>query len=129
MRLLPWRRKRTPTSPGALIDLDGSSTMLIAGRKRVLGLPYPNPADMAETNRLDFQHFMLRYAFQGLYAAPISQPTSILDVGTATGRWAIEMAQLFPQARVVGLDVKLPAVDERAGSSIALDARPRNYTF
>jgi hypothetical protein len=86
MRLLPWRRKRTPASPGALINLDDSSTMMIAGRKRVLGLPYPNPADMAETNRLDFQHFMLRYAFQGLYAAPISQPTSMLDVGTGTGR-------------------------------------------
>src|SRR5258708_26729335 len=127
MRLLPWRRKRTATSPGALINLDDASTMMVAGRKRVIGLPYPNPADMAETNRLDFQHFMLRYAFQGLYAAPISQPTSMLDVGTGTGRWAIEMAQLSPQARVVEFDVKLPAVDERAAPAVALDARPRNY--
>jgi ubiquinone/menaquinone biosynthesis C-methylase UbiE len=42
-------------------------------------------------NRLDFQHFILRQAFKGNYAAPIRNPARILDVGTGTGRWATEM--------------------------------------
>lgn len=133
MPWFPWRRKKTPAhpllSPGAAM-LDGSPTMMIGGRERVVGLPYNLPVDTEEVNRLDFQHFLLRYAFQGLYAAPIGQQTaSILDVGSGTGRWAIEMAQLFPHARVVGMDVKPPAVDERAGTGGALDLRPPNYSF
>jgi ubiquinone/menaquinone biosynthesis C-methylase UbiE len=103
--------------------------MMISGRERVIGLPYALPADMEEINRLDFQHYMLRYAFQGNYAAPIGAPTSILDAGTGTGRWAIEMAQAFPQANVIGLDVKPPAVDERAHANAGLDIRPPNYAF
>lgn len=108
---------------------DGSPTMVISGRERVVGLPYALPADVEEINRLDFQHFMLRYALQGLYAAPIGQPASILDVGAGTGRWAIEMAQQFPRARVIGLDVKPPAVDERASAGVGVDMRPSNYSF
>ncbi|MBF6589918.1 MAG: methyltransferase domain-containing protein [Ktedonobacterales bacterium] len=39
------------------------------------------------------------------------------------------MAQTFPQANVIGLDVKPPAVDERASTSPGLDTRPPNYAF
>ncbi len=85
-------------------------TRVMGGRQRVVGLPYTLPADMEEIDRLDFLHYMLRFAFQGNYAAPITNPGSILDVGAGTGRWAIEMAQAFPHARVIGLDVKPPAV-------------------
>jgi tRNA G46 methylase TrmB len=84
---------------------------------------------MEEINRLDFQHYMLRYAFRGNYAAPIRDPVSILDAGTGTGRWAIEMAQLFPRAEVVGVDVKPPAVDELAAKRPMADQRPPNYRF
>lgn len=84
---------------------------------------------MEEVDRLDFQHYMLRFAFQGLYAAPVAQPQNILDVATGTGRWAIEMAQLFPGANVIGLDVKPPAVDARAADQPQADQRPPNYAF
>ncbi|HKT40269.1 MAG TPA: hypothetical protein VJR48_18000, partial [Ktedonobacterales bacterium] len=90
--------------------LNDAVTGIVAGRERVVGLPYALPADGEEVNRLDFQHYMLRYAFQGNFAAPIAQPVSILDVGTGTGRWAIEMAITFPDVNVIGLDVKPPAV-------------------
>jgi len=83
------------------------------------------PSDTQEINRLDFQHYLLRYAFRGNYAAPISRPSSILDVGTGTGRWAREMAVQFPQARVVGLDIVPP----RADAERSTDLRPPNYHF
>ena len=126
MRRFGWLRRgrRRVAAP-----LDGASTMLVGGRERVVGVPYTLPRDVEEANRLDFQHYILRYAFQGLYAAPIGRPTSVLDVGTGTGRWAREMAQLFPQARVVGMDVAPPAVDEAAASNPGVDLRPSNYEF
>ncbi len=129
MRWFGWfrRRKQAPVASIGTMSVDGSPTTMIAGRERVVGLPYALPADMEEINRLDFQHYMLRYAFQGNYAAPIGNPSSILDAGTGTGRWAIEMAQTFPNANVIGIDVKPPAVDQRADAGA--DLRPPNYTF
>jgi ubiquinone/menaquinone biosynthesis C-methylase UbiE len=86
------------------------------------------PTDLEEMNRLDFQHYMLRYALHGNYAAPITNPKSILDVGTGTGRWAREIAQTFPQANVIGVDVNLPPADSLAEEGKG-DVRPPNYTF
>jgi trans-aconitate methyltransferase len=41
-----------------------------------------------------------------LYTAPISsEPTRILDIGTGTGIWAIEIADQFPMAIVIGTDL------------------------
>ena len=132
MRWFGWFRQAPQKSSSGTMTLDASMadmTDMVAGRKRVVGLPYALPADGEEVNRLDFQHYMLRFAFQGNYAAPISKPASILDVGTGTGRWAMEMAQAFPNANVIGVDVKPPALDERATTTPDADARPANYTF
>jgi ubiquinone/menaquinone biosynthesis C-methylase UbiE len=121
-----WRRRR---SAGRIFDLEAAPAALIAGRVRAVGVPYMLPRDMEEINRLDFQHYMLRYAFQGNYAAPLHNPRDILDVGTGTGRWAREMAQLFPHARVVGLDLAPPPHDEMADSGAGVELRPPNYSF
>lgn len=120
-----WRRGRA----GRIRDLEAAPAALIAGRVRAVGVPYMLPRDMEEINRLDFQHYVLRYAFQGLYAAPLRTPRDILDVGTGTGLWAREMAQLFPRARVVGLDLAPPLHDEMVGSGVGVDRRPPNYAF
>jgi len=125
------RKPKTTSARSGAMTFSVSPTDMVAGRKRVIGLPYALPADGEEVNRLDFQHYMLRFAFQGNYAAPISTPTSILDVGTGTGRWAMEMALTFPGANVIGLDVKPPALDERAAAQpdVTATALPQNYTF
>ncbi len=125
MRWFGWGRRRV----GRIRELEAAPAALIAGRVRAVGVPYTFPRDMEEVNRLDFQHYVLRYAFQGLYAAPLRNPRDILDVGTGTGRWAREMAQLFPRARVVGLDVAPPPPDEIASSGVGFDLRPPNYSF
>jgi ubiquinone/menaquinone biosynthesis C-methylase UbiE len=99
------------------------------GREYTAGIPYTLPSDLGEMNRLDFQHYVLRQAFKGNYAPPLRNPTSILDVGSGTGRWANEMAHLFPTAKVIGLDIKEPVADEHGSSSSAPDPHPPNYTF
>lgn len=118
-----WRRSRNAQRRSSEENSDKRTLM---GRLFLRGVPYVLPKDMGEVNRLDFQHYMMRSALRGNYAAPIGTPASILDVGCGTGRWAIEMAALFPKARVVGLDV---AVTQPGGDGTDAVAHPRNYSF
>lgn len=122
----PFRRKSNQADTHSI---SGSTSRRLFGREYTAGIPYALPADASEMNRLDFQHFVLRQAFQGNYAAPLQNPSSILDVGTGTGRWAKEMALLFSAANVIGLDIKEPVADEQSASPAAPDLRPANYTF
>ncbi len=108
--------------------MEGSPVAVIGGRVRKVGVPYAMPADTDEINRLDFQHYMLRFALQGNYAAPVTRPASILDVGTGTGRWAREVALEFPAAKITAVDITPPPADEPAAPG-ALNLRPPNYTF
>ncbi|KAI1355512.1 S-adenosyl-L-methionine-dependent methyltransferase [Xylaria sp. FL0043] len=66
---------------------------------------YPIPNDEREQNREDMLHAMMLEATNGqLFFAPIPQyPQKILDLGTGTGIWAIEMADRYPSAEVLGL--------------------------
>jgi SAM-dependent methyltransferase len=78
------------------------------GRRRVK-IATLMPQDQREMERLDFQHHLLRQVCGRNYLAPIGWPESILDIGCGTGRWAIEMADEFPAAVVVGADLLPPA--------------------
>ncbi|KAK1989877.1 methyltransferase domain-containing protein [Colletotrichum falcatum] len=68
---------------------------------------YPIPNDETEQNREDMLHAMMLEATDGrLYFAPIGDsPQKIIDLGTGTGIWAIEMGDLFPSAEIQGLDL------------------------
>jgi SAM-dependent methyltransferase len=108
----------------------GRSLLAVQDRQYVADAPYFLPKDDQEVNRLDFQHYLFRYALKGNYAAPLTTPSNILDVGTGTGRWAMEMAALFPQANVVGLDLIPPPADGAASAlGHGLDRRPPNYVY
>lgn len=87
------------------------------------------PKDDGEISRLDFQHYLLRHTLRGDYVAPIQQPKSILDVGTGTGRWAMQMAEAFPEANVIGIDLVGTPADELGSTVPAGYVRPDNYLF
>ncbi|KAF2110998.1 S-adenosyl-L-methionine-dependent methyltransferase [Lophiotrema nucula] len=50
-------------------------------------------------------HLWLLTLNDKLYLAPISDPQSILDVGTGTGLWAVDMADHFPAADIIATDL------------------------
>jgi ubiquinone/menaquinone biosynthesis C-methylase UbiE len=105
--LMPWWafwRKRSADEPRR----QSAQTHSLGGRTFTRGIPYTLPSDSEEVNRLDFQHYMLRFALRGNYAAPLHEPREILDVACGTGRWCAEMGMIFPEANVVGLDVTAP---------------------
>jgi SAM-dependent methyltransferase len=79
--------------------------------------PYLFPRHPREVNRLDLQHYAFREALGANYLAPIGRPRRILDAGTGTGRWCIDMVAEFPKAFAVGLDVVVgnPLSDRRYG--------------
>ena len=53
---------------------------------------YPYPNDSLEIERLDAGHYILTALHNGhIFYAPLKKLRRILDVGTGTGTWAIQM--------------------------------------
>ncbi|KAK2061987.1 S-adenosyl-L-methionine-dependent methyltransferase [Colletotrichum caudatum] len=69
---------------------------------------YKFPNDEFEMNRLDLAHAMMVKAMGSvLYRAPLQKGKvhRILDIGTGTGIWAVEMGDVFHNAEVLGIDL------------------------
>jgi SAM-dependent methyltransferase len=93
------------------------------GRRRLRDVPYLLPKDLEEAHRLDFQHYAMRLALGKLTFAPVEellrQGGQVLDVGCGTGRWAIDLAQLYPLTQITGLDLEV----------VKATTPPPNYRF
>lgn len=126
---MAWFFRRRESRTAVAERGEGRRFLWLGGRRHVADAPYVLPSDDQEVSRLDFQHYMLRYALRGNYAAPIRQPASILDVGSGTGRWALEMAQRYPNANVVGTDLVEPKPESVSTIGLANGRIPDNYTF
>ncbi|KAI5808395.1 S-adenosyl-L-methionine-dependent methyltransferase [Pyronema omphalodes] len=67
---------------------------------------YLLPTDQKEQDRLDLNHEIIRLLSDDrLHEAPLNKPHRILDIGTGTGIWAIDMADKYPMAEIIGTDL------------------------
>ncbi|KAK7913828.1 S-adenosyl-L-methionine-dependent methyltransferase [Apiospora marii] len=68
---------------------------------------YPIPNDDLEQSREDMKHAMMLEMTDGkLFYAPVGDyPQKIIDIGTGTGIWAIEVGDQFASAEVMGIDL------------------------
>ncbi|GIJ86593.1 hypothetical protein Asppvi_005483 [Aspergillus pseudoviridinutans] len=62
--------------------------------------------DEKAIDAMDICHFLYGLLLHGeLHLAPLQNPKRVLDVGTGTGAWAVEFADMYPTATVIGTDL------------------------
>ena len=66
---------------------------------------YAFPNDEDELDRMDLEHHIWLLLLGENHLAPLIEPQKILDLGTGTGLWAIQIADKFPTAHVTGTDL------------------------
>lgn len=67
---------------------------------------YYMPNDEAEQERGQMLHSIYKKIFNDcLTSVPLHNPTKILDVGTGTGEWVMDMGDQYPKADVIGTDI------------------------
>ena len=59
-----------------------------------------------ELDRLDLNHhIMMLLCDNHLHLAPLVEPERVLDIGTGTGIWAIQMGDRYPKCTIIGTDL------------------------
>lgn len=67
---------------------------------------YYMPNDELEQTRLYLTHQVYLQMFGGVPTrVPLNDPRLILDIGTGTGDWAIQVGERYPDCEVVGTDI------------------------
>ncbi|KAI1116044.1 hypothetical protein F5Y14DRAFT_409051 [Nemania sp. NC0429] len=98
-----WEDAETVDSTRSITDLDVDYVM--ENGRRYCG-EYYMPNDEDEQVRLQLLNQVYLKVFDGqLTTVPLECPTSILDIGTGVGEWAIDMAELYPECEVTGTDI------------------------
>ncbi|KAK0616521.1 S-adenosyl-L-methionine-dependent methyltransferase [Immersiella caudata] len=85
---------------------------------------YALPNDEAEQNRDDMKHMMTLMLCNGAHflapvEAALKSGAEVLDLGTGTGIWAMELGDKYPDTKIIGIDL----------SPIQPDFVPENVHF
>lgn len=71
---------------------------------------------------IDYKHYLLKSARKSNVWAPIDQPSVIVDIGTANGIWALEMAATYINSKVIGIDIKPPLMQQGGPKNLEFKA-------
>ncbi|WYZ39645.1 hypothetical protein EsH8_III_001559 [Colletotrichum jinshuiense] len=80
------------------------------------------PNDESERARLEIQHQLFKLCLEGGLTAtklPTDKPLNILDIGSGTGNWAIEMGEQYPLAKIMGVDISAALLPTTVPSNVA----------
>ncbi|KAG0127839.1 S-adenosyl-L-methionine-dependent methyltransferase [Tuber indicum] len=67
---------------------------------------YAFPNDERENSRMELVHHVYTSLFNGTqYFAPLRNLKRVLDIGTGTGNWAIDMADTHRDTAIIGTDI------------------------
>ncbi|KAK3324272.1 S-adenosyl-L-methionine-dependent methyltransferase [Cercophora scortea] len=67
---------------------------------------YFAPVDDDEIERLQYMHMLFNMMFENrLLFPPIPRPRRILECGSGSASWAMEVAEQYPECEVIGLDI------------------------
>ncbi|KAI8048785.1 hypothetical protein BDF22DRAFT_701247 [Syncephalis plumigaleata] len=89
-----WLQQRVPFSPRFRSQ---SYNQLL--ERTLLAPPYPLPCDHLQLEIMDQMHFHLKHILHNNYVTKLDKPSSILDIGTGSGAWLLEMASEFPETQ------------------------------
>ncbi|RFU77380.1 methyltransferase [Trichoderma arundinaceum] len=91
---------------------------------------YFAPIDDEEIARLGEMHAMLSTVFDNrLIFPPISKPEKILECGFGAADWAVDVAEQYPDAVVVGLDISPHMIPEETPGNLDLQVDDLNGDF
>ncbi|KAJ8522190.1 hypothetical protein ONZ45_g1217 [Pleurotus djamor] len=98
--------------------------------------PYPLPVDTPEQKRLDVQHNIVKFLLGANYYGPVRRALAdlpdrqrrVVDLGSGTGKWVMEMGEEFPHAHVVGLDI-VPIATMYPHENVDFEVRDINERF
>jgi len=66
----------------------------------------PMPTNEKEQDQTDLQHEIMLLLLGGKpHKAPLHMPRRIHDIAAGTGSWAVAMADRYPMAEVIGVDL------------------------
>ncbi|KAH8821628.1 S-adenosyl-L-methionine-dependent methyltransferase [Xylogone sp. PMI_703] len=99
----PQSDQDTLNSTRSLYDSD---LIYTSENGRIYCRDYYLPIDDDELDRQRISHQVHLNLLQGSpTTVNLTAPTKILDIGTGTGDWAMEMGDLYPSAEVIGTDI------------------------
>ncbi|KAI5463782.1 S-adenosyl-L-methionine-dependent methyltransferase [Mariannaea sp. PMI_226] len=88
------------------------------------------PVDEEEISRLEIMHGVLNSLFNNrLIFPPVRSPRRILDCGCGPGDWAVDVAQQYPNAEVLGIDVSPHVLPQNPPDNVELQVDDLNGRF